>query len=332
MDPLSQGVVGVIAAQQTANRKHLLIASVLGFFAGMSADLDIFIKSSQDPLFSLEFHRQFTHSILFMPFGGLICALFFYYLFLQKKDISFKQTYIYSTLGYATHGLLDACTTYGTQLFWPFTNDRIAWNTISIIDPLFTLPILFLILFAVIKNNKKYSYMALSWVLIYSSLVFIQKDRAIETVKKLAQSRGHEVINIEAKPSFANIIVWKTIYTTQTHYYIDAVRAGLNTRIIEGVKIGKFNIQKSFPWLDPQSQQAKDIERFRWFSNGYIAISHNNPNHIIDIRYSMLPNEGHGLWGIELNPDGDNQVYIKRIFNRRSDMSTYIKLWNMISG
>ena len=332
MDPLSQGVVGVIAAQQTANRKHLLIASVLGFFAGMSADLDIFIKSSQDPLFSLEFHRQFTHSILFMPFGGLICALFFYYLFLQKKDISFKQTYIYSTLGYATHGLLDACTTYGTQLFWPFTNDRIAWNTISIIDPLFTLPILFLILFAVIKNNKKYSYMALSWVLIYSSLGFIQKDRSIETGKKLAQSRGHEVINIEAKPSFANIIVWKTIYTTQTHYYIDAVRAGLNTRIIEGVKIGKFNIQKSFPWLDPQSQQAKDIERFRWFSNGYIAISHNNPNHIIDIRYSMLPNEGHGLWGIELNPDGDNQVYIKRIFNRRSDMSTYIKLWNMISG
>ena len=331
MDPLSQGVVGVVAAQQTANRKHLLIASALGFFAGMSADLDIFIKSSQDPLFSLEFHRQFTHSILFMPFGGLICALFFYYLFLQKKDISFKQTYIYSTLGYATHGLLDACTTYGTQLFWPFTNDRIAWNTISIIDPLFTLPILFLILFAVIKNNKKYSYVALSWVLIYSSLGFIQKDRAVETGKKLAQSRGHEVINIEAKPSFANIIVWKTIYTTQTHYYIDAVRAGLNTRVIEGVKIGKFNIQKSFPWLDPQSQQAKDIERFRWFSNGYIAISHNNPNHIIDIRYSMLPNEGHGLWGIELNPDGDNQVYIKRIFNRRSDMSTYIKLWNMIS-
>ena len=331
MDPLSQGVVGVVAAQQTSKRKHLLIASILGFFSGMSADLDIFIKSSQDPLFSLEFHRQFTHSILFMPFGGLICALFFYYLFLQKKDISFKQTYIYSTLGYATHGLLDACTTYGTQLFWPFTNDRIAWNTISIIDPLFTLPILFLILFAVIKNNKKYSYVALSWVLIYSSLGFIQKDRAVETGKKLAQSRGHEVINIEAKPSFANIIVWKTIYTTQTHYYIDAVRAGLNTRVIEGVKIGKFNIQKSFPWLDPQSQQAKDIERFRWFSNGYIAISHNNPNHIIDIRYSMLPNEGHGLWGIELNPDGDNQVYIKRTFNRRSDMSTYIKLWNMIS-
>jgi inner membrane protein len=158
----------------------------------------------------------------------------------------------------------------------------------------------------------------------------MQKDRAVETGKKLAQTRGHEVISIEAKPSFANIIVWKTIYTTQTHYYIDAVRVGLNTRVIEGVKIEKFNIKKSFPWLDPRSQQAKDIERFRWFSNGYIAMSQNKPNQIIDIRYSMLPNEGHGLWGIELNPDADNDAYIKRIFNRRSDKSTYIKLWNMI--
>ena len=330
MDPLSQGVVGVVAAQQTASRKQLLIASLLGFFSGMSADLDIFIKSSEDPLFSLEFHRQFTHSIIFMPFGGLICALFFYNIFLKNRDISFKQTYIYSTLGYATHGLLDACTTYGTQLLWPFTNERVAWNTISIIDPIFTLPILFLILLAVIKNKKVYSYAAFSWIIMYSSLGFIQKDRAEEIGKKLAQSRGHKIMKIEAKPSFANIIVWKTIYTTQTHYHIDAVRVGLNTRIIEGVKIEKFNINKSFPWLDKNSQQAKDIERFRWFSNGYIAMSQNKPNQVIDIRYSMLPNEGHGLWGIELNPDANNKEYIKRIFNRRSDMSTYIKLWNMI--
>ncbi|MBT4655174.1 MAG: metal-dependent hydrolase [Gammaproteobacteria bacterium] len=330
MDPLSQGVVGVVAAQQTADRKHLLIASLLGFFAGMSADLDIFIKSSQDPLFSLEFHRQFTHSIFFMPFGGLICALFFYNLFLKNKDISFKQTYIYSTLGYATHGLLDACTTYGTQLFWPFTNDRIAWNTISIIDPLFTLPILFLVVFSVYKNSKKYSYIALSWIIIYTSLGFIQNYRAEEIGRELAESRGHKIINIEAKPSFANIIVWKTIYTTQTHYHIDAARVGFNTRIIEGVKIEKFDIKKSFPWLDLESQQAKDIERFRWFSNGYIATSSINPNQIIDIRYSMLPNEGHGLWGIQLNPEAEKDAYIKRISNRRSDMSTYIKLWKMI--
>ena len=154
MDPLSQGVIGAVAAQQKTTKNHFVIATILGFLSGMAADLDIFIRSSNDPLLYLEFHRQFTHSLIFIPIGGFLCAIFFYYLFLRNKDITFKQTYIYSTLGYATHGLLDSCTTYGTQLLWPFTDDRVAWNTISIIDPLFTIPLLSLIILAVIKKKK----------------------------------------------------------------------------------------------------------------------------------------------------------------------------------
>jgi len=332
MDPLSQGVIGAVAAQQTSSKKHLMIATFLGFLSGMAADLDIFIRSSYDPLLYLEFHRQFTHSLIFIPIGGLLCATFFYYLFLRNKDITFKQTYIYSTLGYATHGLLDSCTTYGTQLFWPFTNDRIAWNTISIIDPLFTIPLLILIIVSVIKKNKVISYSALSWVVFYSIFGLIQKDRAEATGLELAKSRGHNVTNVMAKPSFANLIVWKIIYTTKNSYHIDAVRLGLRENIIEGVKIDKLDIQKSFPWLDMKSQQARDIERFRWFSNGYLALSETHPNRIIDIRYSMLPNEGHGLWGIELKPDADQSDHVVTISNRRSDMKTYKKLWKMISN
>lgn len=332
MDPLSQGVIGAVAAQQTSNKKHLIIATFLGFFSGMAADLDIFIRSNYDPLLYLEFHRQFTHSLIFIPIGGLVCATFFYYLFLRNKDISFKQTYIYSTLGYAAHGLLDSCTTYGTQLFWPFTNDRIAWNTISIIDPLFTIPLLILIIVSVIKKNKVISYSALSWVIFYSIFGLIQKDRAEAMGLDLAKSRGHDVINVMAKPSFANLIVWKIIYTTKNSYHIDAARLGLRENIIEGVKIDKLDIQKSFPWLDMKSQQARDIERFRWFSNGYLALSQTHPNRIIDIRYSMLPNEGHGLWGIELKPDANQNDHIVTFSNRRSDMKTYKKLWKMISN
>jgi len=331
MDPLSQGVIGAVAAQQKTTKNHFVIATILGFLSGMSADLDIFIRSSNDPLLYLEFHRQFTHSLIFIPVGGFVCAIFFYYLFLRNKDITFKQTYIYSTLGYATHGLLDSCTTYGTQLLWPFTDDRIAWNTISIIDPLFTIPLLSLMIVAVIKKKKVISYLALFWVVFYSVFGLIQKERAEAIGNELANSRGHDLINVVAKPSFANLIVWKIIYTTTDSYYIDAVRLGLRENIIEGVKVDKLNIQKSFPWLDSQSQQARDIERFRWFSNGYLALSKTHPNRIIDIRYSMLPNEGHGLWGIELRPDANQYDHIVTVSNRRSDMKTYKKLWKMIS-
>ena len=332
MDPLSQGVIGAVAAQQKTTKNHFIIATILGFLSGMAADLDIFIRSSNDPLLYLEFHRQFTHSLIFIPVGGFVCAIFFYYLFLSNKDITFKQTYIYSTLGYATHGLLDSCTTYGTQLLWPFTDDRIAWNTISIIDPLFTIPLLSLITIAVIKKKKVISYLALSWDIFYSIFGLIQKERAETIGDGLANTRGHDLVNVVAKPSFANLIVWKIIYTTKDSYYIDAVRLGLEENVIEGVKIDKLNIQKSFPWLDLKSQQARDIERFRWFSNGYLALSETHPNRIIDIRYSMLPNEGHGLWGIELKTDANQNDHVVTISNRRSDMKTYKKLWKMISN
>ena len=332
MDPLSQGVIGAVAAQQKTTKNHFIIATILGFLSGMAADLDIFIRSSNDPLLYLEFHRQFTHSLIFIPVGGFVCTIFFYYLFLRNKDITFKQTYIYSTLGYATHGLLDSCTTYGTQLLWPFTDDRIAWNTISIIDPLFTIPLLSLIIIAVIKKKKVISYLALSWVIFYSIFGLIQKERAETIGDGLANTRGHDLVNVVAKPSFANLIVWKIIYTTKDSYYIDAVRLGLEENVIEGVKIDKLNIQKSFPWLDLKSQQARDIERFRWFSNGYLALSETHPNRIIDIRYSMLPNEGHGLWGIELKTDANQNDHVVTISNRRSDMKTYKKLWKMISN
>ena len=77
MDPLSQGIIGAVAAQQPAKNKHFLIATILGFLSGMAADLDIFIRSPEDPMLYLEFHRQFTHSLIFIPLGGLFCALFF---------------------------------------------------------------------------------------------------------------------------------------------------------------------------------------------------------------------------------------------------------------
>ena len=68
-------------------------------------------------------------------------------------------------LGYATHALLDSCTTYGTMLFWPFSDVRIAWNTVSIIDPLFTGPILALVVLAAKKKREFYGRLAVLWAL-----------------------------------------------------------------------------------------------------------------------------------------------------------------------
>lgn len=70
MDPISQGAFGA-SLSQTLTKKNLLIIGIIGFLSGMTPDLDILIKSNNDPLLFLEFHRQFTHSLFFIPIGGL---------------------------------------------------------------------------------------------------------------------------------------------------------------------------------------------------------------------------------------------------------------------
>jgi len=169
MDPISQATVGAAFAQSTANKKNILSISLIGFIAGFAPDLDVLIRSSTDPMLSLEYHRQFTHSLIFIPFGALIVALILFPL--VKKSLSLKTVYLASFLGYATHGLLDACTSYGTLLFWPFSNERVTWNNISIVDPLFTIPILILVGTAIKTRKRLFSFFAIGWIIFYLSLV-----------------------------------------------------------------------------------------------------------------------------------------------------------------
>jgi inner membrane protein len=302
MDPLTQGVLGASLPQATANKSELVVAGLLGFLAGMSPDLDVLIRSSTDPLLFLEYHRQFTHSLVFIPVGGLLCALVLHFLVGKRWNLSFLRTLKYCTAGYATHALIDACTTYGTLLFWPFSDVRVAWNTISIIDPLFTLPILVLVALAAFRKRVMLARLAVVWALFYLSLGVLQRNAAVEMGREIADSRGHSPLGLEAKPSFGNILVWKTVYEAEGRFYVDAVRANLSPAVFPGDSVEKLDIARDLPWLDRGSQQAKDIERFRWFSNGYIAMDPANPYKIVDIRYSMIPNQLSPLWSIELAP------------------------------
>lgn len=330
MDPLSQGLLGAVGATQSRQKSHIVMATVLGFLSGMAPDLDIFIRSSTDPLIALEYHRQFTHSLVFIPIGGFLCAMFFYGLFVRKK-LSFKQTYLYCTLGLATHCLLDACTTYGTMLLWPFSNLRVAWSTVSIIDPLFTLPLLVFVVLNLRLKRVWLGHLALFWVLAYLSFGFIQHKRAQDAGWELAKQRGLEVIHLDANPSFANLLVWKLIITTDKKYYVDAVNVrGANAIIIEGESTQKLDIDRDLPWLDKHSQQAKDIERFRWFSKGYLAMSSTQDNTIVDMRYSMLPNEIKALWGIHLDSKASADQHVEYLELSERSPGVFKQLWMMI--
>lgn len=332
MDPLTQGALGAVLPQSIAKSRLAASAGLLGFFAGMAADLDVLIRSSVDPLLFLEFHRQFTHSLVFIPIGGLLCALVLHALLGRRRGLSFRQSWLFCTLGYATHAVLDACTSYGTMLFWPFSDERFAFSTISIIDPLFTIPLLVAVVIAARRKKVLYARLGLLWAIGYMALGLWQRNEAMDMGYALAAQRGHTPQHLAAKPSFANILVWKIVYETGDRFHVDAVRATFAPRVFEGVSVQKLDVDRDMPWLDQSSQQATDIERFRWFSNGYIARDPVYYNRVIDIRFSMVPNEVAPLWSIELQPQAAAHEHASFLTHRARDAGTAQRLWRMLSG
>ncbi len=335
MDPVSQAVFGASLSQAFAKNKSSQIgAMTIGALAAMAPDLDTFIHSSTDPLLTLEFHRQFTHALIFIPIGALLCAIVFYF-FINllgrwkvdlRRSLSFSQVYLFSFLGYATHGFLDANTSYGTQLLWPFSNERIAWNTISVVDPLFTLPILILIIWSVLRRTNHYAKIAFIYAMVYLSLGVFQYQRAEESLIELAQKRGHIIERMQVKPSFANRHVWKMLYEHNGYYYVDAVKLLLDKQIYPGESIQKLNVDKDLALLNKKSQSAIDVERFRWFSDDYLALYPSMPNYIIDVRYSLLPNSIRPLWGVQIKPltikNNELETHVDFITNRDRDLKT----------
>ena len=329
MDPISQGALGAAFSQTTGASEKLRAAGLLGALSAMSADLDVFIQSSRDPLLFLEYHRHFTHSLIFIPLGALLVTLVLFRGF--RHRLSLREAYLAALIGYATHGLLDACTSYGTQLFWPFSDMRVAWNNVSVVDPLFTLPLLGLVAASVWRSSSRLAIAGTLWALFYLSLGVIQHERAYAAAEQMAHRQGHAAHRLTLKPSFGNLIVWKSIYEHEGVYHVDAVRVLTDTLWCPGKQIDKLNIARDLPGLAPDSQQAVDIERFRWFSDDFIA-PYGPPGGIIDVRYAAVPNDINPLWGIQIDVTADRQSHAEFVPQPRVNAAQSQALLGLIAG
>jgi len=204
---------------------------------------------------------------------------------------------------------LDACTSYGTHLLWPFSNDRIAWSIISIFDPLFSLALIVAIVFGSAKYQPVAARIGIIFAAAYLSLGTIQHERAESVIQLQAQQRGHIAERLVVKPTMGNLLLWRTVYEADGIYYVDAVRVGRpgSSKVFAGNIVQAFNISRDLPQLTDQMTLYRDIKRFAIFSDGFLAWHPEHPDVLGDVRYAMLPTSIHPLWGIKLNLDAPNE-------------------------
>jgi len=300
LDLLTQGLLGGVVGLSAASKEESRTAALTGFGAALLADADILISASNDPLLNLEFHRHFTHALIFIPIGALLATLLLWPLL--RKHLGFKRIYWYALLGYATAGLLDACTSYGTHLLWPFSDTRIAWSIIAIIDPVFSL-VLLIALVAGFKYCKPVpARVGLALAGAYLLVGLWQHQKALQSAVELAEQRGHKVERIIVKPTLANLILWRSVYQSGDRFYVDAIRVGPGPdRTYSGDSAQKFRLGQDLPKLDRESLLLDDIARFSKLADGYVVPDPKRDNVLIDIRYSMLPISIAPMWGVDLN-------------------------------
>lgn len=306
MDPITQGALGAAFSQIPTSQKIPKKSWFIGALAGMAPDLDIFIKSSSEPLLSIYYHRHFTHSIFFAPIGGFLIALIFF-LFFKSWRKDWKWVLFAAILGWFSHGLLDACTTYGTLLYWPVTSQRVFWDNLPIIDLFFTLPLVFGVIFTRIKKKKSYVTLAFLYCLSYAFLGYQQNQRGLQIQHQLASERSDQIENGRVLPTLFNIKVWKSLYRTKDGFLqTDKIILPFlgKPKIIRGERKQAFLVKKFFNENLPHFKKTYPwIKWYNEFSDGFLIMLDSKKLIIGDMRYSMDPEKLEPLWGLSFQND-----------------------------
>lgn len=326
MEPISQAVLGIMGqGLRTKSSKLTSIKrAIFGALGGMAPDLDYVIRASNDPLFTIEYHRQFTHSLFFIPFGSFVVSLF-----LKIFKINIKDSYPYVFLGFATHGLLDAFTNYGTQLWWPFSNKREAWNCVAVVDPLITLPLIVLMYLFVRHRNTVFNYCAWGLLLFYLGLGRFQQYR-VENFLKNLNVINQETIRYMIKPTIGNNFIWRVILEDKEFLTFYGVRLGLFSDNIlrQGDTVSKVQNEQVEQLLKNNPIQLNDYERFKYFTDNYLFWY--KDNEISDGRYSMVAHSKEPIWIIRLKPEKLEHVDYE--VKNRVDDTTKVELKKYFLG
>lgn len=326
MDPVTQGALGAAAAQLLLQKRLGRRAWVCGALGGMAPDLDVFIRSSDDPLIAWTYHRHFTHSLAFVPIGGLISGL----PFIWRKPKAKRALILGATMaGYATHALLDAFTSYGTQLWWPFSSTREAWNWIGIVDPAFTIPLCVAVGIAAVKDRLRPLWIASVWCALYMGWGGLQHARARAHAEALASARGHTIERIEAFPGIATNVLWRTLYLADGRIHVDAVHVpwlGESTSR-EGGSVQRFGADERSALADGDARLVEGLATFDWFADGWVAADPGDPRKLGDLRYGRGVASTTAMWGLEVDPAAEHPF---ASFNSPPDdaaMSEMTGLW-----
>lgn len=309
MDSITHALTGAVIARAIDDKKIGNWGTISGLAMGFFPDSD-FVLGLFNRQFYLEYHRDFTHSLLLIPFY----ALFFSWLFAKISRRGHLWSFYKICLPVlVSHIILDLLTSYGTMIFSPLFEHRFSWDLIFIIDLTFS-GIIFFPLLASIFWKKKSQWIcrgSLIGLTIYILFCWIQHNQAIELTKTFAQSLNEEVIQVASMPQPLSPFRWANYVETKDEVYqgfVDFLRkeppkplSNVTSFIgkLKGlywppgqVKYRFWQKLQNSPWVD-KALTTNGVKFYYWFARFPVvkSVNSNNGRHrveFMDVRF-LLP-------------------------------------------
>lgn len=308
MDPITHAALGAASAQLLFGKYNKHIPWQAGALAAMAPDLDILFAYSQNPL-SLEYwHRHFTHSLCFIPIGAMIVTLFL--ICFPHFRRHWKITMGSCLIAYATHSLLDALTSYGTLLLWPWSDTRFSWDVIAIIDPLFTVPLVIGTAWSIIFHQSKAILMVFAFCAALLLLNTIQHQRALDAIEEYAYQNDLKIKAVRVMPELASSTQWRAIIKQHQCSTIAEIATPLWGKSKVSARGNFPNLSDKYLPNNRSKEQEEGLEIFSWFADQQVLIANTNPLILADGRYTVGDNPIYSLWGIQLLP---KQTQVQKI-------------------
>lgn len=301
MDSLTQIVLGAAVGEAVLGRKVGNKAILWGAIAGTIPDLDVLTKLFFDSVTSNEMHRGFSHSIVFSLvfapiFGWLIFKLY------KGKESNWKGWTKLMFWGFVTHPLLDAHTTWGTQLFWPLAN-KISYKNIFVVDPLYTVPFLLFLIAAMLHKRGTVKRARLNNLGLYVSsaymiLTLVFKWITFNVFENSLKAQNIAYTEIETKPTPMNSILWTANVETKDAYLI-----GYYSLLDKSKEINYYRFEKNHELLGDLKEHPL-IKRLEVLSKGWYTIEKRNGKlYFNDLRFGLMgvnPEETRFVFNYEL--------------------------------
>ena len=223
MDSLTQFVLGATVGMATLGpRTGLRKAALLGGVLGSLPDVDVFWPYDTD-IDAFVLHRSVTHAL---PVFALATPLLAEALrrFVSPLREARARVWLAVFLCLATHALLDAMTIYGTRLFWPLWPEPVGLGSIFIIDPLYTLPLLALTLWALFVKGWRPAHRRAVVVALALSTAYLGWSAAMQRVvharaERILAGMAAPTDQVIASPTPFNTLFWRVIAMDKRRYF-----------------------------------------------------------------------------------------------------------------